>query len=36
VEVSTRRAPSRQARIDDLAASLAFARQHLGQTAPTP
>lgn len=36
VEVSTRRAKSRQARTDDLAEALAFARQHLGQAAPTP
>ena len=33
VEVSTRRARSRQARIDDLAAALAFAREHLGTPA---
>jgi hypothetical protein len=30
VEVATRKAKSRQARHDDLAASLAFAREHLG------
>jgi sugar phosphate isomerase/epimerase len=33
VEVSTRRARSRQARADDLAASLAFAREHLAARA---
>jgi sugar phosphate isomerase/epimerase len=36
VEVSTRRAKSRQARMDDLAEALSFAREHLGQAAPTP
>jgi sugar phosphate isomerase/epimerase len=30
-EVNTRRAPNRDARLADLAESLAFARQHLGQ-----
>jgi len=34
VEVATRRSPSRQARADDLEASLAFARQHLGALSP--
>lgn len=33
VEVATRRARSRQARADDLAAALAFAREHLGTPA---
>jgi hypothetical protein len=35
VEVATRRARSRQARADDLAAALAFAREHLGTPART-
>jgi sugar phosphate isomerase/epimerase len=36
IEVSTRRAGSRQLRQDDLAASLAFAREHLASTVDTP
>lgn len=36
VEVSTRRSGSRQLRQDDLAAALAFAREHLPSTVDTP
>jgi sugar phosphate isomerase/epimerase len=35
-EVSTRRAPDRAARSADLVEALAFARLHLGQSAPPP